>query len=102
MNASTIPAVVVFGKKNCPNCEEFKDFLSESKVPFRDQSVEYHTEYHDGWREDESVDVVAAYHLIEDLPVVKVGNQYLTSDAARDTIQKAMVIQEPTVKWSHN
>lgn len=70
--------LTVYGKDNCGLCEAAKDKLRKMDVPFESKNIEDHTEHHDGWREDHSCEILAAYMLLDTLPVIKDGSDYVS------------------------
>jgi hypothetical protein len=86
MTALEFPAVEVFSKENCPNCEDFKDYLEENSIPHKVHDMDYHAKYHPQWRDDGSVDALAAYQFVPVLPMVKIGDDFYSPDQARDIL----------------
>ncbi len=69
--------VQVYGKESCGKCAKAKQALRRMRVPFTAHDLPKAVEHHDGWREDDSVDLLAAYWMIEgDMPVIKIGSEY--------------------------
>ena len=83
MTAIDTPKVEVFGKENCPNCEDLHEFLEQNLIPHKAHSMDYHGVWHDGWREDGSVEALAAYQLIYALPIVKINDEFYSAEEAK-------------------
>jgi hypothetical protein len=87
MTAIDYPVVEVFGKANCPNCEDFKEYLTEKSIPHKAHDMEYHAKYHPQWRDDGSVDALAAYQYIPVLPMVKIEEDFYTVEQAQAILE---------------
>ena len=76
------PIIKVYGKAGCGLCEAAKDKLKKLGLKHEVLNLSDFTELHDGWREDNSCEVLAAYTLIEKLPVVQINGQYMDYPSA--------------------
>lgn len=70
--------IIVFGKPHCGLCNAAKEKLKLMNVTFESLNMEEVSEPHPGWRTDGSVDVVAFYHAIGTLPVIKKDGKLMT------------------------
>ena len=65
--------IIVFGKKGCGKCEAAKDKLERMGFSYRAEDLETYTNPHEGWREDLSVELMAATAYFEgSLPLIYV------------------------------
>ena len=71
------PVIKVFGKQGCGLCQAAKDKLDRLGLEFESLDLERFTEPHEGWREDDSVSVLSAYTLLDKLPLVQVGRDFM-------------------------
>ncbi len=53
------PIVLIYSKQGCGKCEAAKDKLRKMGLAYEEHTLAYHTEIHDGWREDGSTDLRA-------------------------------------------
>ena len=88
MTALEFPKIEVFGKENCPNCEDLKEFLDAHQVPHTEHSMDYHGVWHQNWREDGSVDALAAYQYSPALPLVKIDGVFYDSEKAKTILEQ--------------
>ncbi len=67
----------VYSKKGCGICDAAKDKLARLGLQYKNQELQAMIEPHQGWREDNSVDLLAAYAMIGNrLPVIKINDEY--------------------------
>lgn len=64
--------ICVYGKNGCGLCEAAKDKLNRMGLPFESRELSALTEFHAGWRTDDSVEIMACYADIATLPVVTI------------------------------
>lgn len=76
------PVIRVFGKAGCGLCEAAKDKLQRLGFDFESLELNKFTDPHEGWREDDSVSVLSAYTLLEKLPVLQVGREFMDYPSA--------------------
>ncbi|GHS93120.1 hypothetical protein FACS1894139_01770 [Planctomycetales bacterium] len=67
--------VHVYGKKGCGKCEAAKDKLRRLGFDYVEHTLAYHVAHHDNWRNDNSVEVMAAHTQLDTMPLIKVGDQ---------------------------
>lgn len=69
--------IVIYGKENCPLCEKAKKLVEKAGHKYKYEAAEYFTSYHEGWREDGSVEVKAFSELTSGhLPIIKIDNKF--------------------------
>jgi len=74
--------IIVYGKKGCGKCEAAKKKLNILGLVFESRDVEKYTTLHEAWRVDGSVDVMAAYSDIDDLPLIQIDDLFYTYSGA--------------------
>lgn len=80
--------ITVYGKKDCGLCNAAKDKLTSMGVTFQTADLTAMSEFHEGWRTDGSVDVVAFYHTIGTLPVIKFDGKLMTYPETMRTLKE--------------
>lgn len=69
--------VEVYSKKGCRICDAAKDKLERLGVLFRTFDLQEIIAHHSGWREDGSIEVLAAYAMIDNrMPVIRIGGEF--------------------------
>jgi glutaredoxin len=86
--------VKVYGKPGCGLCEAAKDKLKKMGLKYEALNLSDFTELHDGWREDNSCEVLAAYMLLDKLPVVEINGQYMDYPSAMRQLKKRSPVME--------
>ena len=66
----------VYGKPGCGKCESAKAKLLRMKLEYTEHNLGYHIEHHEGWREDGSVEAMAAHTLLDTLPIFKINGEH--------------------------
>jgi len=72
--------VKIFGKEGCNRCETAKQHLGDMGIKYEYHTLQHHTQLHDGWREDGSVELMAyvcTQHPDQVLPVIHIGGAYV-------------------------
>jgi glutaredoxin len=67
--------VQVYGKAGCGKCEAAKDKLRRLGIRYEEHNLAYHVAHHENWRQDGSVDVMAAHALLDTMPLIKIGEE---------------------------
>lgn len=80
--------IEVYSKPGCGKCEAAKDKLRRMGFEYNEHNLSYHIEHHDGWREDGSVEAMAAHTLLDTLPILKVEDDYLDYSAAMRELKR--------------
>ena len=97
------PFIKVYGKPDCGLCEAAKDKLKKMGLEYEALNLGDFTELHDGWREDKSCEVLAAYMLLDKLPVVEINGQYMDYPSAmRQLKNRAPVMDERATTVAEN
>lgn len=90
MTAISLPRIEVIGKPNCPNCDDMKEYLQDNKLPFTEHSMDYHGNYHPEWRNDGSVEILAAYQFIQELPMVSIDGEIHSDEDAMAILESVI------------
>lgn len=96
--------ITVYGKTKevCGLCESAKEKLKKLGFSFDVKEVTDYTEWHEGWRTDESVDVRACYSDINTLPVVGINGKMMGYPEAMKVLKElkrnAPAVQEPVAQ----
>lgn len=80
--------VHIYSKQGCGKCEAAKEKLARMGLSYEEHDLQYHVEHHDGWRNDDSVEVMAAHTLMDTLPLIRVGEQFHDYPSAMRTLKK--------------
>jgi glutaredoxin len=70
------PVIKVYGKAGCGLCDAAKQKLSMLGLEYQALNLADFTELHEGWRTDRSCEILAAYRLIDKMPVVEIDGDY--------------------------
>jgi glutaredoxin len=83
--------VVLYGKKDCGICASAEDKLQRMGVPYEKRDIDYYSNPHEGWRNDESTDVMAMNCLINNhIPMIVVNGKPYDYSGAMRTIKDTM------------
>jgi glutaredoxin len=80
--------ISVFSKAGCGKCVAAKEKLKKMGFQYKEYDVDYAANPHDGWRDDESTDVLAAYTLMDTLPIIRVGEDYYDYSGAMKQLKR--------------
>jgi glutaredoxin len=80
--------VEVYSKKGCDRCEKAKEKLTRLGLEYREHDLGYHVQYHEGWREDGSIEVLAAHSEMDALPLFRVGDQFMDYAGAMKVLKR--------------
>jgi glutaredoxin len=102
VKVSERPNIRVYGKPGCGLCEAAKQKLSMMGLEYQALNLADYTELHEGWRTDRSCEVLAAYRLIDKMPVVEIDGDYhdyptamrLLKDRRQNVKEGAAVVAE--------
>jgi len=76
--------IKVYGKVGCGLCESAVDKLERMGFAYEKLTLSDYTEYHEGWREDNSVAVLAKYTEIQTMPIITIdGHPMKYSEAMK-------------------
>jgi glutaredoxin len=84
------PVIRLYGKPGCGLCEAAKQKLSMLGLDFEAFNLSDFTEFHEGWREDRSWEILAAYRLIDKMPVVEIDGEYHDYPTAMRQLKERM------------
>ncbi|MHC4872115.1 MAG: glutaredoxin family protein [Planctomycetota bacterium] len=79
--------VHVYSKDGCGKCEAAKDKLNRMGLSYEEHDLAYHVSHHDGWRDDGSVDVLAAHAEMDTMPLLRVGESFLDYSGAMKVLK---------------
>jgi len=89
MGSTKYGEITVFGKKNCGLCEAAKDKLRMLELPFNFVDIGPLAEHHEGWRNDGSIEALAANAIFDGhLPIIKMGKKLHTYPQAMRIIKE--------------
>lgn len=80
--------VQIYSKPGCGICEAAKDKMKKLGIDYEERNLEYHTQHHEGWREDGSVEAMAAHTLLDTLPLFRLDNDFHDYPSAMRTLKK--------------
>ncbi len=67
----------IYAKKECGICASAKEKLRLMGLPHKTFDLDKVMEHHEGWREDGSVEVLAAYAMLDShVPVICIDGEY--------------------------
>lgn len=96
------PVIKVYGKPGCGLCEAAKDKLKKLNLEYEALNLSDFTELHDGWRDDKSCDVLAAYMLIDKLPVVEIDGSYMDYPSAMRQLKERASVDKRAATAAEN
>ncbi len=79
--------IEVYSKKGCGKCEAAKDKLCKMGFTYDERELSYYIEPHEGWREDGSVEAMAAHTLMDTLPLIRIGDDFHDYPSAMRTLK---------------
>ena len=83
--------IIIYGKPGCGICESAKKKLEMFGLPYEYREMEQYTVYHEGWREDGSEDVLAAYSYRDHkMPLLKIDDQWFDYPGAMKYLKGKM------------
>lgn len=86
----SLPKIKVYGKPGCGLCEAAKQKLGMLGLEFQAFNLSDFTEFHEGWREDRSCEILAAYRVIDKMPVVEIDGEYHDYPTAMRQLKERM------------
>lgn len=94
--------IEVYSKSGCGKCEAAKKKLGIMGLDYAERDLERHISWHDGWRHDDSADVLTAHTMLDTLPLFRVNGEFHDYPTAMRVIKglveaeaRANVIQLP-------
>jgi len=77
--------IKVFGSETCEFCAEAKEKLDVMGLAYDALNVADYTDLHDGWRDDDAIDVLVALELNDRrLPLIKIDDAFFDYVGAMD------------------
>lgn len=74
--------ISVYSKDGCGKCVAAKDKLNKMGYDYKEYNLEDFTVYHEGWRNDVSVPLMAAYSDMDTLPIISINDDYMNYPSA--------------------
>ena len=90
VKVSERPSIKVYGKPGCGLCEAAKQKLKMMGLEYQSLNLADYTELHEGWRQDRSCEILAAYRLIDKMPVVEIDGEYHDYPTAMRQLKERM------------
>ena len=84
----TTMVIQVYSKPGCGKCEAAKSKIKMMGFDYQEHNLSYHIEHHDGWREDGSVEAMAAHTHLDTLPLIKVDDMFHDYPSAMRQLKK--------------
>ncbi|MEN6550182.1 MAG: glutaredoxin domain-containing protein [Armatimonadia bacterium] len=96
MRSTKSGEITLFGKKNCGLCTAAKDKLRLMGLPFEFVDIGPLVEHHDGWRNDGSVEALAASTMFEGhLPIFKIAGRFYSYPEAMRLLKGQLQTERP-------
>jgi len=96
MRSTVFSNVVVFGKEGCKFCELAKDKLQKMDIPFEYRDLLLAITPHDGWRDDGTIEISAAYDLYDRvMPIISIDGNYFTYPMAMRYVKEQLNKTQP-------
>ena len=84
--------VIVYSKENCGKCEDAKDKLKNYfKIDFEERKAHDYIKWNKGWKENNSVNVMACYADIETLPIIEINGECMAYNQAMKLLKGSNV-----------
>ena len=82
--SKSVPVITIYGRENCDVCGRFKKHIDELGFKYQFEDFDKVVGDKPEWRTTHQVDVMAAYHAINDahLPVINIDGRYHTFSSA--------------------
>ena len=90
--------IAVYSKAGCGRCVAAKEKIRLMKLEYQEHDIEYHTRHHEGWRTDGSVEVMSAYHGMDTLPLIRIGDRFYDYVGAMSTLKQQLRDLAPAVE----
>jgi len=79
--------IEVYSKKGCGKCEAAKDKLRKMGFAYDERDLSYYIQPHEGWREDGSVEAMAAHTQMDTLPLIRINQEFHDYPSAMRTLK---------------
>lgn len=84
-------SITLYGKKDCGLCAAAEHKFKLMKVKYKKCDIEYYTNLHEGWRTDETLDVLAHHCLInQQIPMIIIDGISYNYTSAMRILKQAM------------
>jgi len=90
-------SIRIYSKPGCGKCQAAKEKLKIMGLSYEEHDLGYHTQPHEGWREDGSVAVMAAHTMLDTLPIIQIENDFHDYPGAMKAIKKGVLSQVPAM-----
>ncbi|MFH0910509.1 MAG: glutaredoxin [Planctomycetota bacterium] len=80
--------VHVYGQAGCDFCRRAKDKIQLLGFDYEEHDLQQVIQFHEGWREDGSIEVLAAHSEINTLPLIRVGEKFMDYTAAMKELKQ--------------
>ena len=87
--------IKVYGKSGCGLCEAAKDKLRKMGFEFESCDLPSTVKFHEGWRSDDAVEVLATYTDIGTMPVIVVDGEAMSYPESMRLLKKSKPAAEP-------
>jgi len=78
-----VPTIKIFSKENCPRGRVLCNRLQNYGIVYEYHTAKFHSEYHEGWRSDDSTSCRAGIEYSGgELPILLVGDKIMTFEEA--------------------
>jgi len=82
--------IIVYGKPGCKKCDSAKEKLDKMGLPYEFKFLPALVVWHEGWREDESVALLAESTLRDgDMPIIWINGRFYSYSEAMKDIKEA-------------
>ena len=88
MVSETQAKIRVYGKANCGKCISAKEKLKLMGFAYTDHDLVSFTTYHEGWRADDSISIMAAHADLDTMPIIFIGDQYYDYSGAMKALKQ--------------
>jgi glutaredoxin len=87
----------VYGKKGCGVCEAAKDKLRKLGLPFSEHDLAETVEFHEGWRDDGTIEIMAAYAANnQGMPIITIDGEAFTYSGAMKRLKRGDDAEAPS------
>jgi len=87
--------ITVYSKEKCGKCEAAKEKLEKMGFEYTVEDLEKASEHHEGWRDDGTINLMAAMVLLtptgdpkDALPKIRIGKEYFDYSGAMKELKR--------------
>ena len=81
--------VDLYGKAGCAMCLAAADKLVLLGLEFEKHEISTYVDYHEGWKEDGSVEISSAYYMFDQkLPIIRVDGDFFNYPGAMRRLRR--------------